>query len=69
MKKRLFLPLALLLALPFGLLAQVRYVDDIFNDDDIVVTEDVVYGMNFSAYVPATLGGPPARNLIFFAVA
>jgi hypothetical protein len=58
MKKRLFLPLALLLALPFGLLAQVRYVDDIFNDDDIVVTEDVVYGMNFSAYVPATLGGP-----------
>ena len=41
MKKRLFLPLAVLLALPLGLLAQVRYVDDIFNDDDIVVTEDV----------------------------
>lgn len=38
--------------------AQVRYVDDVFSDDQIVVTDDVFYGMNFSAYVPASLGGP-----------
>lgn len=38
--------------------AQVRYIDDVFADDQIVVTDDVFYGMNFSAYVPASLGGP-----------
>jgi hypothetical protein len=41
-----------------ALQAQVRYQDDVFTDSEITVTDDVVYGTNFSAYVPASLGGP-----------
>lgn len=38
--------------------AQTRYVDEVFTDSDIMVIEDKPYGVNFSAYVPASLGGP-----------
>ena len=38
--------------------AQERYVDEVFSDSEITVLTDVVYGVNFSQYVPAALGGP-----------
>ncbi|KAB2817643.1 T9SS type A sorting domain-containing protein [Phaeocystidibacter marisrubri] len=37
---------------------QTRYVDEVFTNADITVTADVPYGVNFSAYVPAAMGGP-----------
>jgi hypothetical protein len=38
--------------------AQERYVDEVFTDTEITVLSDVVYGINFSQYVPAAFGGP-----------
>ncbi len=42
----------------FGLNAQVRYQDDVFTEADIKVTSDVMYGINFNEYAPASIGGP-----------
>ncbi len=38
--------------------AQTRYLDEVFTDSEITVISDQVYGINFSQYVPASLGGP-----------
>jgi hypothetical protein len=38
--------------------AQTRYKDDVFTSAQITVTKDIVYGVNFSEYVPASQGGP-----------
>ncbi|KAB2814364.1 T9SS type A sorting domain-containing protein [Phaeocystidibacter luteus] len=57
MKKSLLLA-GLFMAGAFSVQAQTRYVDDVFTDADIVVQSDIVYGVNFSAYVPQSLGGP-----------
>lgn len=46
------------LALTLGLTAQTRYLDEIFSESQITVTSDVVYGINFSFYAPASIGGP-----------
>lgn len=57
MKKTLLMA-GLIMAGSFGVQSQTRYVDDVFTDADIVVQADNVYGVNFSAYVPQSLGGP-----------
>ncbi len=41
-----------------GATAQTRYVDEIFNDSEIMTIPNQPYGQNFSAYVPQSLGGP-----------
>jgi hypothetical protein len=38
--------------------AQVRYVDPVFTDAEIVVMKDQIYGLNFQEYAPASIGGP-----------
>src|SRR5690606_9205762 len=59
MNRRLLSPLALGLALSvFSLNRQVRYQDDVFTEAQINVTSDVMYGINFSEYAPASIGGP-----------
>jgi hypothetical protein len=41
-----------------GAQAQVRYVDPVFTDAQITVTKNVIYGINFQEYAPASIGGP-----------
>ena len=48
----------LLLLINFNVSAQQRYVDEVFTDADITVLPGVIYGINFSQYVPAAFGGP-----------
>lgn len=56
--KQSLLAAGIILASTLGTQAQTRYVDEIFSDADIVVQADNIYGVNFSAYVPQSLGGP-----------
>ena len=55
MKKSL---LGLLAMATFSLSAQVRYLDPVFNASDIVKMPDQIYGINWFAYAPASIGGP-----------
>lgn len=57
MKKLLLFAGALILGTS-ALNAQTRYVDELFTDAQIIDTTDIPYGINFSAYVPASIGGP-----------
>ncbi|MCC5918982.1 MAG: T9SS type A sorting domain-containing protein [Cryomorphaceae bacterium] len=38
--------------------AQTRYVDEIFNESDIIVMPDQPYSLNWQQYAPAAIGGP-----------
>jgi len=38
--------------------AQTRYLDEVFTDAEITVVPDQVYGINFFAYAPGSIGGP-----------
>lgn len=54
-------PLQLLTAIvatAYALQAQVRYLEPVFTDAQIVKMADVNYGINFFAYAPASIGGP-----------
>lgn len=57
MKKSLLRLLIPLMMVGSVLHAQ-RYMSDVFAESEVMVMEDVIYGQNFSAYVPASLGGP-----------
>lgn len=57
MKKSL-LAAGLIAAGTLTMSAQTRYEDEVFTDAQITVIPDQIYGVNFSAYVPASLGGP-----------
>jgi hypothetical protein len=41
-----------------GAQAQIRYVEPVFTDAEIVVMKDQIYGINFQEYAPASIGGP-----------
>ncbi len=58
MKNKFTLSLGALALSASLLTAQTRYLDEVFSDADITVMSDQVYGINFSLYVPASLGGP-----------
>ena len=61
MKKITFLLCSLLFSVT--VVAQ-RYTTEIFNDNEIIVSSDVSYGINFNPYVdPATLGGTNLQPL------
>lgn len=57
MKKSLLLS-GLFVAGSLFMSGQTRYVDEIYTDSDLIIHSDQVYGVNFSAYVPAGMGGP-----------
>ena len=44
--------------------AQVRYVDDVFTEAEIMVQSNVIYGLNFQEYAPASIGGPQLLPLV-----
>ena len=53
------------LILSFAAFAQVRYVDEVFTNGDIVVQNDVIYGTNFNPYVDSSLlGGTQVQPLM-----
>lgn len=64
MKKSL-LAVGLIAAGSFSLSGQTRYVDEVFTDAQVTVIPDQVYGVNFNAYVPASMGGPQVIPLYF----
>ncbi|MFN3951061.1 MAG: T9SS type A sorting domain-containing protein [Thermaurantimonas sp.] len=57
MRKFLHLFIALILTV-YVSHAQVRYLEPVFTDAQIVKMADVNYGINFFAYAPASIGGP-----------